>query len=898
MAPRAYRWLVRLLPAELRREYGEEMCRVAEEHWRALRAADPRPSALGFWGRQGLALVREGLRARGSRPGDRKGGGGGMGGMEGFFDDVRRSTRVLLKRPAFTGLTVATLGLGIGATTAIFSAVDAVLLRDLVYEDPERAFVLVQTDVVTGERGDGVSVANIADLAASSERLSAAAVADPWSLDLQLPDRADALRGWSVSRGFFEAIGGRAELGRTFVDAEYESEGAARVVVLGHASWVDRFGGDPDIVGRTLVLDGAPHTVVGVLPSDFRFPSQAEVWTPRPARSWDGQSRAAAYLTGIARLAPGVPPAEAQAEVDRIAASLAEAHPDTNRDTGITLVPLREHLFGDVRTPLLVMMGAIGFVLLIACANVAGLMLARGTQRQREYAVRGALGAGRARLVRLIAAEGFVLATLGCLLGVALTWAGVRVIHALGPDHLPRIDALRVDGTALAFAVGASVVSALLSALAPSLRLSRPDLADALNDASRGSTGGPRGHRLRGRLVVTEVAAAVVLLVGAGLLLRSFATLLDEDLGFEPADRLALQVFAYDYATPADRDAFVERAAAAMEALPGVRRVALTSDLPGANDGTIARLDIVVPFTVAGRPAPPEGQEPIAGITQVSPGFFETMGIDLVRGRPFASSDDASAAPVVLVNETLARRHFADRNPLGEALQLGSGTTVAGPEPRTPRAREIVGVVADVRPSGHEVPPRPEVYLPLTQVSSGSLTFVLHTDEGAAAETAPAAMEAIWASNPAQSIWGAATVEAILADRLRERRFNVLLLSAFAALALVLASVGIYGLISFSVERRLGELGIRRALGGRPAAIVGLVLREGLVLAGAGVLLGLAAAFGLTRFLQGMLFGIEPTDPLTFAVLGAGVLLVALLASLAPALRAVRVDPVVVLRSD
>ncbi len=749
---------------------------------------------------------------------------------------------------------------------------------------------MFQTNLEFGQRSDGVSSANIRDLAEASELLSAIAVAEPWSVDLVEDGRAVSLRSWTVSEGFFDAIGAEAEVGRTFTADEYQ-EGMAPVVILSHATWQTRFGGDPAVVGRALSVDGAPTTVVGVMPATFKFPNTAAAWSPRPAQPWDDSARAADFMAGVGRLAPGVSLAQAQAEMDQLAAGLAESYPETNAGVGVRLVPLREYLFGDVRMPLLVLLGAVGFVLLIACANVAGLQLARGSKRQREYALRGALGATSSRLARLTAVESMLLAVVGCALGVGFAVGGVQVIRLLGPDQLPRIDELAVDGTVLGFAALAAVVSALFSSLAPTLKLSRPDLAKALGEGARGATRGVVGRRLRSQLLVAEVALAVVLLIGAGLLFRSFAVLVENELGFDPENRLALQVFAYGYDDAAAQLDFVRESTEAIEALPGVRGLALTTNLPLATDATISSIDIDVPFTVADRAQPPRGQEPNAWMSSISSRYSEVMGIPLIAGRHFDLSDDGTAPQVVMVNETLVRRHFPDQHPLGESLIVQYG------DDRSFGAREIVGILRDVRPLGFESEPRPEVYVPLTQLGSGSLTYVIHTDVDPAS-LALAAQEAIWNTNPNQAVWAVVPMPDLLADLMRTRRFNLVLLAAFAELALFLAAIGIYGLISFSVEQRVGELGIRRALGGQAADILGMVMREGAVLAGGGIILGVVGAIGLTRLMRGMLYGVDPVDPLTFGTLSAAVMVVAALAVYLPARRAMRVDPMVALRAD
>lgn len=896
-----YRWLLRLLPSDMREEYGDEMLAVVREQLAEIdadRTGPPRfrTGRLRFWIRQLWALVRAAVRTRGAigrgasagRSGDSYAPMGGGGGMEGFTHDIRHAIRSLRKRPGFTLVTAITLGLGIGSSTAIFSAVHAVLFRELPYGDPDRIVTLFHEDTETGERGSGFSPANARDVRERSELLTSAAVAEPWGLNLEVDGRVQELRAWRVSEGFFDAVAVEPILGRSFTPDEYAGTGDA-VVLVGHRSWQNRFGGDPGLVGRNLTFQEGPVTVVGILGPDFKLPDEAELWAPRPPEPYDDRSRSADYMLGVGRLRPDATVDQVQVEIGRIARSLAESYPEAMAGMTFRAIPLREHLFGDVRVPLLVLLSSVGLVLLIACANVAGLMLARGARRQREYALRGALGASSARLVRQITVESVMLAGLGCALGIGLTYLGVDIIARLGPDHLPRIDELTVDAPVLIFALGVAAVSAFLSGISPALRLSRPDLSVALTDGSRGTTGGPSGFRLRNRLVVAEVAAAVVLFVGAGLLSRSFTALLDEELGFDPVDRLAIQVFAYDgYETAGDRNAFIREASDNIEAIPGVEGVALTSSVPGATDGVLASIDIDLRFTIADRAPPPPGQEPVAAISQVSAGYFEVVDMPIVEGRGFEASDDEEAPLVVVINEALARRHFGDRSPLGETLVIGFNR---------PAPREIVGVVADVRPRGHESQPRPEAYFPMTQFATGSLTFVVEAAADAGGLMV-AATDAIWEANPAQAISGAATLESLLDDWLTERSFNLLLMGSLAVIALSLSGIGIYGLLSFSVEQRVTEMGIRRALGSGGASIVGMVLREGARLAAAGLAIGLFAAYPLTRFIQGMLYGVEAADPLVLAGLVGTVMVVACMATVIPAIRAVRADPMTVLRTE
>ena len=884
MGFRLVRVLLGLTPREFRREFGDEILAVVAERWEERAPTLGPVGRLRFWAAEGTALIAAAVRMRRRQ---RKKRGGVM--MEGFVRDVKYAARSLARQPAFAMLTVLTLGLGIGASTAIFSAVNAVLLEPLPYDDPESVVVLFNEDRETGERRPGVSAANTRDFRESATLFDAVAVAEPWGLDLRLDGRTETLRTWAVSEGFFEAIGAEAVLGRTFTRDEYDGAASA-AAVLSHSSYVTRFGGDPSILGSDLQVDGQTMTVVGIMPPAFRFPDAAEVWIPRQEQPWDEGGRPADFMTGVARIASDVPLARASQEATQIATVLREAHPRVNADLDFDLVPLREHLFGSTQTGLFVLVAAVGFLLMIACANVAGLMLARGARRERGSALRGALGAGTARLVTQISAESALIAIAGCGIGVLIAYGGVAVIEALAPPELPRIDEIAIDGTVLGFALLLSALSAGIAGIVPSWRLSRPDLRSALGDGARGSIGNRTAPRARARLVVVQVASAVVLVCGAGLLVRSFDVLLDRDLGFDPAGRVVTQVFAYDYETPEATQSFLDEAATNMEALPGVTGVALTTSLPASNDGVIASIDINVPVHIESLTPPPEGQEPQVTMIMVSENYFGTVGTDLLDGRDFLRSDDADGAPVVIVNEAFVRRTLAGLDPLGELIR------VSGPGDPTV-SREIVGVVRDTRPLGHASEPRPEVYLPLRQVPSGSLTFVVHT-EADADELALPVMEAIWAANPGQAVWGTTTLEGLVAVWLQERRFTLFLLSAFSAIALALASVGLYGLVSYSVEQRLGELGIRRALGGKASDLLKMVLAEGTRLGGTGVVIGLGAAWFLSRYIEGMLFEVSPTDPLTFVSLGAFVLAIAAVASLVPAVRAVRVDPVEALRAE
>ncbi|NNF27445.1 MAG: ABC transporter permease [Gemmatimonadetes bacterium] len=874
--------LLRLAPRGFREDFGAEVIATVSDRRGDL---GPHPSAtarLRFWWKEARALGRAAIRERSAsrvKPSREHL-------MEGLSKDIRHSLRALIKRPGFTAIATLTLGLGIGATTAMFSAIHGVLLTDLPYSDPDQIVTLYQIDTQDGQRSEGVSAANVRDVRESADLFVQVAVADPWSHDLMRDGRAVSLRSWAVSEGFFEAIGAQPALGRVFLTEEYLQD-SEPVVMMGHATWQSRFGGDPSVVGSTVVLDGAERTVVGVLPPGFKFPAPAELWSPRPFQPWDDRSRAAAYMAGVARMALGVTVDQAQSQLDRISAELGATYPRSNGNKTIQALPIREFLFGDIRTPLLVLMGAVALVLLVAAANVAGLQLARGAGRAREYALRGALGASSSRLLRLVTVESTLLAGMGCALGILLAWGGTHVIRALAPTGIPRIDEVSLDLPVLGFAMAAALVSALCAGIFPALKASGTDLNGALSEGGRGTEHGRRSGRLRDRLVVGEIALALVLTIGAGLLFKSFDRLLSKELGMEPDGRLAMQLFAYDNEGQMKTD-FVRESMEQIRALPGVEAVAVSSNIPLADDQSISSIEITVPFKVDDADAPPEGQEPTANVASITAGYPEAMGIRLVAGREFSAEDHAEAPATILINEALARRHFADRSPLGRSLSVSyNGWT----------SRTIVGVLADVRPQGFESEPVPEIYMPLDQVPTGSLTYVIKTG-GDPASIAPTVQRAVWDIDPTQSIWATRTVPDLLSDWIRERRFNLALMTAFSGLAILLAAIGVYGLMSFSVEQRVGELGLRRALGGESKDLLRMVLGKGAVLAAMGIGIGLVGAIATTRLLQGMLYEVGPFDPGTFAALSITVLLVTVVAAYIPARRATRVDPMVALRTE
>jgi putative ABC transport system permease protein len=804
--------------------------------------------------------------------------------MQTFWQDLRHGARMLMKEPGFTLIAVLTLALGTGATTAIFSVVDGVLLRPLPYFDADRVVTLWQRNNQSGAKENGASPANFFDWQSRSQAFAEMAAAEPYSLNLTGVDEPEAFRAWLVTAGFFQILGVGASHGRTFAQEEYKA-GNERVVIISYGLWQRRFGADPNLIGRTLRLNGQQYTVLGVMPPEFQFPTGREMWAPRIATERDKVIRGSGYLPVIGRLKPGVTLAQAQQEMDGIAAQLAREYPQANGERGVTVVPLPEQLTGRVRPALLVLLGAVGMLLLIACANVASLLLARAAEREREFAVRAALGAARGRLARQLLTESLLLALLGGLVGILLAGWVSSAILSLSSGDLPRAGEVRIGGRVLAFAFVVSALTALIFGLAPALRFSRPDLNRQLREGGRGATGLVR-QRLRQALVVSEVALALVLLVGAGLLMRSFARLLQVTPGFSTDRALALEVHIWGVArTPEQRAAFFEQTLDRIAALPGVRAAGAVTALP-FHDSAI---DPTVTFTIEGRPAPLPGQEPTAYLTVTTADYFNAMGIPLRRGRFYNRFDRQGTAPVALISETMVRRYWADEDPVGKKITA----RLFG----QPINCEIIGIVGDVRHTGLDSDPRPELFRPHLQSPYGSMTYVVRT----AADSLtllPAVKKEIWAVNKNLPFTSTATVEQLVSRTLDQRRFTLLLLGSFAALALLLAAVGLYGLISFTTRQRTHEIGVRMALGAQARDITRLVVREGLLLALPGVAIGVAGAWALTRFLSGLLFGVSATDPVTFAALSTLLLVVALLACYIPARRAAKVDPMVALRYE
>lgn len=795
--------------------------------------------------------------------------------------DLTHGLRQLRHRPGFALSSVLTLALAIGATTAVFSVADHVVLRPLPYAQADRIVTLWETDRSQGITKMEVSPGNFTEWQERSTSFVAMGLAEPHGFDLTGDGPPESVPSWRVSEGFFRALGVQPVAGRVFTPEEYQT---GSVVVISYTLWQARYGGDPSIIGNAIQLDNAPVTVVGVLPPDLEYPAPKDLWAPKEWREGEREDRRSAYMHAVARLRSGVSTGEAQAELDRVAAALAAEYPRTNASSGVNVVPLRDHVIGDVRSALMVLLGAVGFVLLIACANVASLLLARGAERRRELSVRSALGAGRGRILRQLLTESLVIGLFGGVGGMLLALAGIRALVALSPPEVPRISGIAIDARIVAFALGVTIFAAILSGLVPALRSSTTDFGATLRGTGRTATAERERGRLRGFLVVAQVALALVLLVGAGLLTRSFVDLLSNDPGFAVENRVALQLFIWD--RNPTQEARLQRMAELderLEAAPGVAKVAAVFSLPFHPTGlhTTRRL------TVKGRAASAADAEAIVFLNMATPDYFEVMGVPLLRGRPFTAEDRLGSPIVALVNETLARRFFANEDPIGREVELveGEGSFSA----------EIVGVVGDVRPTTLDSEPRPEIYIPFAQSGTGSVTLLVQARRDAAA-LIPALRELIWQVDDQQAIYHTATVESLISKTLVERRFNLVLLGVFSLSALILAAVGIYGLISFATRQRVQEIGVRLALGARPLDVVGMIVRQGMLLVAPGVVLGLVGALLLTRFLEHMLYGVTPTDLGTFVPVAALMAVVSLLAAFVPARRAAALDPVETLR--
>jgi putative ABC transport system permease protein len=822
--------------------------------------------------------------------------------LEILWRDVSYGARMLWQKPAYSAIAVITLALGIGANTAIFSVVNAVLLQPLPFAEPDRLMAVGQQTAQNRAALSQFSFRNFADVREQSQSFDRLAAYYNLNLTLTGDREAQLLRGAVVTADLFPLLGVAPALGRPFVAEEDQAGGGpgGRPAILSWEVWQEQFGGDAGIVGRGVDFNDSRFTVVGVMPAGFRFPIQAQptqVWittaldNERPlgpgaimsARGYRG-------WRAIGRLKSGVAPEQAQSELDVIAATLAARFPDANRDMAIGARPLLESMVGNLRPTLLLLLGAVAFVLLIACVNVANLLLERAISRQREIKVRLALGASGARIVRQLLTESVLLAGLGGVLGTVLAFWGMDLIVALSPDTLTRVAETELDGRVLMFTAMVSLVTGIAFGLAPALLVSKANLAESLKEGRRGATASVQTNRARGLLVVAEVALALVLLVGAGLLINSFLRLQQVAPGFDPQ-----QVLAFNVAPSADRTStpqrivgFYRELTEQLKALPGVVNASVVFQLPLA--GSAATTSVVV----EGRATDP-AEQPTVVIHMAAPGYFRTMGIPIVRGRDFTDGDNLNGAPVLIVNEALARQQFPNEDPIGKRMAPGFSTMPVSDDDSG--MREIVGVVADVKHRTLQGAPQPEIYFAQSQMPMAAMTAVVRAagDPRALQRSVRTVVQSLDRNAPVYSV---RTVEEILDRSVATPRFNTLLLGLFAAVALILTTVGLYGVISCSVSENTQQIGIRMALGAQRGDVLRLIIGQGVMLTVAGVLLGLGGAFALTRLMSSLLFGIGSTDPGTFMGVALLLLVVAAMACYLPARRAMNVDPMVALRDE
>jgi putative ABC transport system permease protein len=809
-----------------------------------------------------------------------------------FVQDVRHGVRVLRSSPAFAVTAILALALGIGATVGIFSVVDTLLVRRLPFVAAERVAMLWQGEP-DNPATRGVSPGVCYDWQERLRAFEAVACAMPWSFDYTGGAEPVVIEAAAVTERFFSIIGTNMFLGRAFARAEHLPEGN-RVVVISHRLWRREFGAAPGVVGTNVVLDREPYFVAGVLPASFQprlhqsdnqTDNDPDIYFPLVANAEERQFRGAGSWNAVGRLKPGVTMEQAQADLDRVSRDLAREFPRTDAALSPRVQPLREHLAGNLAPALRLLLASVIVVLLIASANVANLLLARTRGRTRELAIRSAIGAARGRLVRQMLTESLLIASLGTLIGLGVAWATIRTIIVLSPGSIRSLSSVVIDGRVLAFATMLTVAVAVLVGLLPALLTSGVRLVRALRGIAIEEVAGRR-HSLRSGIVVAEIALAVLLLAGAALLLRSFGALLSTDPGFNPDRLVALQVFAWTRnGTPERRALFVQEVLRRMEADPLVTGVGAVSAMPFIE----ADIDIEVPF-VAGAPLPSDnaGSMP-ASLTFVSPGYLPTMGVPMTSGRGFADADRIGTRPVAMVSEKLARTAFGGRSPIGRMATFRYQGK--------PRAVEVVGVFADIRHDGLDRPPRPELLVPHAQYGYGGMTFVARA-AGPPADALTALKAHIRAVDPAQAIFRSATVEELVALSLVERRFILTLLGAFALLAAVLAVIGIYGVMSVTTAQRAREFGVRLALGAGRGEILGLVLKQGAVITGLGLGIGLAGTLAFDGLLTRFLYAIKPGDPLTLAIAVSVLAAAAALACLLPARRATRSDSLVILRAE
>ena len=808
--------------------------------------------------------------------------------MDSFLRDLKFSARSLLKYPGFAAVAILTLALGIAANTTIFSTLDALILHPFSFPTQDRLLVLWEQNLTVGTVRGSVAPGNFSDWREQSQLCEQLVAIDQMSFDLSDGAHPERFPGYGVTQGFFDALGVKAARGRTFLPEESQP-GRDQVVVLKHSFWQQHLGGDPQIVGKTITLNRKVFTVVGVMPADFNYPyNGGEMWTPLVFDQEEQHNRENHYLRVIGLLKPGATVAQARTELHEIAKRAQQQFPETNSGRDVSVVTLTDDAVRGARQGVPILMGAVVFVLLIACANVANLLLVRAASRQRETAVRLALGASRARLIRQALTESALLGLLGGALGLFVSvWAIQALAHGIPEGFskfIPGWSRLGINFTVLAFTFVVSVLAGSLAGLAPVWHSTRTNLNEAIKAGGRNDSGKSGHHRLRGVLVVSEVALSLVLLIGAGLMVRSFVELTHADLGIRPENVIAMQVSLPQdsYEDTNKRLDFYQQLLGRIETLPGVMKSGTVSIVPFSSS------DNSNTFQIVGQAPFRKGEEPFVGVRVTSPGYFEAIGTALKRGRLFTSQDDLNAGRVILVNETFVKRYLPGSEPIGQRLQLGGANK---------EAHEIIGVVADVKNDDFEEIVDPTSYLPYSQNANRTMNLVIRGTQDPTLLVAAVRRE-VRELNAGLPVSNVKPVSQMIDERMSPKRLMTYILAVFALSALLLASVGIYGVMSYAVTQRTHEIGIRMALGARGADVLKLVIRNGMSLALIGVAIGLAGAFAVTRLLASMLFQVTPTDRVTFAGVAFALIAVALLACYIPARRATKVDPLVALRDE
>jgi len=817
--------------------------------------------------------------------------------MENLLQDLRFGFRSLIKNPAFSIVAIVALALGTGANTAIFSVVNAVLLRPLPYENPDR-LVLVWGRNATSAR-DSLSVPDFQDYRDQNQVFEEVCAFAYDDFILGMADEPDHLEGLMTSANYFATLGVSIATGRAFQPDE-DQPGAPRVAIISDGLWKRRFGADPNLVGQTISLNGGSFTVIGIASADFQSPvpdENPQVWIPI---SFDGgdrlripssaspellRNRRGRFLKLAARLQPGVTPAQTQTDLDTIASRLQEQYKDTNTGVGVAVIPVRKHLLGNIQSALIILLASVGCVLLIACANVANLLLARGSSRQKEMTIRAALGAGRLRLIRQLLTESMLLSLVGGTLGLLVAYGGIRLLVSLNPPNIPRLTEINVDSRVLGFTYLIAIITGIVFGLAPALEASKPDLNETLKEGSRGSTGGIGRRRIRSMLVVSEVALTVLLLIAAGLMLKSFYSLQRVNAGFNPENTLTMLVNlpTLKYSDDKQIRMFYEQALERIKTLPGVKSAAAITSLP-LTTTLIERLR----FTVEGHPPPSPSEVPRANIRRISDAYFDVMRIPLLDGRYFNERDREDSSPVVIINQTMATRYWAEEGSVGRRVVIPS----LGSAPR-----EVVGVVADVKHSSLDTESGVEVYVPYLQKPFGLMTLVVRTTSEPLRMT-NAVRATILSVDSNQPIYGIRTMQQVVNDSMSQSRLYSSLLGIFAGLAVVLAAVGIYGVMSYSVTQRTHEIGIRMALGAERGHILLMIVGKAMFLALIGTAIGVVAALVLTRAMETILYGVGVRDLFIFVIVPLVLALVALVSCYIPARRATRIDPMIALRYE